>query len=453
MPVRSPDELWTAALGELEVQISRANYNTWLRGTKGVALTQDTFVVGAPSAFATAWLERNMSPLIKKTLGKVLGADVCVSFEVMSAREARVAPAAVLQQARPSRLPRIAASGTPGAALNPRYSFDTFIVGEQNRFAHAAALAVADNPGRSYNPLFVYGGVGLGKTHLLHAIAHHCVLQDLTVLYITSEQFTNQFIHSVRERKTEEFRSRFRTADVLLIDDIHFIADKEQTQESFFHTFNDLHNAGRQIVLSSDRPPQSMSLLEDRLRSRFEWGLIADVQPPNLEVRMAILASKAEELEADVPEEVLEYIAHRFQSNVRELEGALNRVVAKAHLLQLPVSREIAEAGLAELLSHRVAQPLSPERILEVVATHYNLTPEDLTGPRRSQEIAFARHVTMHLLRTEARLTLVEIGGHLGGRDHSTVLHGCDKIATAIDASPALRRTVLELATAARNGN
>ena len=451
MAGKSPDELWNAALGELEVQVSRANYNTWLRGTKGVSLTADTFVVGAPSPFATAWLERNMSPLIRKTLNKVLGSEVNVVYQVLAPSEATPLPPTLLHASKPARTTRTIVSGFNGTPLNPRYTFDTFIVGEQNRFAHAAALAVAENPGKSYNPLFVYGGVGLGKTHLLHAIAHHCVMADLTVLYITSEQFTNQFIHALRERKTEEFRTRFRNVDVLLIDDIHFVADKEQTQESFFHTFNDLHNAGRQIVLSSDRSPHSMPLLEDRLRSRFEWGLIADVQPPDLEVRMAILASKAEEVGYSVPEDVVEYIAHRFQSNVRELEGALNRVVAKAQLTREAMTLKFAEASLMELLAHRNAAPLSPERILEVVASHYKLATEDIIGPRRSQDVAFARHVAMHLLRSEAKLTLAEIGQHLGGRDHSTVLHGCEKIAAASEASPTLRRTMLELATTARS--
>ncbi len=461
MPTRTPDDLWAAVLGALEVQVSRANYNTWLKGTRGVAFNQGLFVVGAPSAFATAWLDRNMSPLIRKTLVKVVGQEVGLTFQVTTPSDAPATPATLLRPAGPVRVQRPLTDNVTGTPLNPRYSFDTFITGEANRFAFAASRAVAENPGNtslavasaaghSYNPLFVYGGVGLGKTHLLHAIAHHCVQQNHSVLYITSEQFTNQFIHAVRERKTEDFRGRFRSVDVLLIDDIHFIADKEQTQESFFHTFNDLHNAGRQIVLSSDRPPASMPLLEDRLRSRFEWGLIADVQPPDLEVRMAILSSKADELGVSVPDDVLEFIAHRFQSNVRELEGALNRVMAKAHLSKAPVTLPLAQTALAELLSHRSAQPLSPERVLAVVAAHFRLAADDIVGPRRSQDLVQARHITMYLLRTEARLTLTDIGGLLGGRDHSTVLHGCDKMASAIVTNSTLRRSLIELATAAR---
>ncbi len=452
MSQQTPDDLWKATLGELEVQVSRANYNTWLRNTHGVSLRDGTLVIGAPTAFATAWLERNLQPLIRKTVSKIAGQEIDLAFEVTQPRTPNPQAPALNSAPSPRRQSVRATSATAGTALNPRYTFATFIVGEANRFAHAAALAVAEKPGKSYNPLFVYGGVGLGKTHLLHAIAHHCVQQQQVVLYITSEQFTNQFIHALRERKTEDFRARFRSVDVLLIDDIHFIAQKEQTQESFFHTFNDLHNAGAQIVLSSDRSPHSMPLLEDRLRSRFEWGLIADVQPPDLEVRMAILASKGDELGVSIPDEVLEYIAHRFQNNVRELEGALNRVVAKSHLTHQPLDLALTAVALEELLAHRTVT-LSPERVLDVVAGYFHVTTTDLAGPRRSQDIAFARHVAMHLMRIEAKLTLAEIGQRLGGRDHSTVIHGCEKIATAQAANPTLRRTLLELASSARTAS
>lgn len=445
----APEDLWKAVLGELEVQVSRANYDTWLKNTRGLALRDGSLVIAAPTAFATAWLERNLQPLIRKTVAKVLGREVDLAFEVSQPASASAAAPALHTPPSPRRQSPRTSAAFAGTPLNPRYTFGTFIVGEANRFAHAASLAVAEKPGKAYNPLFVYGGVGLGKTHLLHAIAHHCVQQQQVVLYITSEQFTNQFIHALRERKTEDFRARFRSVDVLLIDDIHFIAQKEQTQESFFHTFNDLHNAGAQIVLSSDRSPHSMPLLEDRLRSRFEWGLIADVQPPDLEVRMAILASKGDELGVSVPDAVLEYIAHRFQNNVRELEGALNRVVAKSHLTKHSLDLALTTEALEELLAHRTAT-LSADRVMEVVAGHFHLTAKDLAGPRRSQEVAFARHVAMHLMRTEAKLTLTEIGQHLGGRDHSTVIHGCDKIASAQDANPTLRRTLLELASTAR---
>ena len=308
-------------------------------------------------------------------------------------------------------------------------------------------MAVAESPGHSYNPLFLYGGVGLGKTHLLHAIGYHCEVDRLRVLYITSEQFTNEFINALRERKTEEFRAKYRSVDVLLIDDIHFIADKEQTQESFFHTFNDLHNANRQIVISSDRPPRSMPLLEDRLRSRFEWGLIADIQPPDLEIRLAILQSKAEEINLLIPSEVLNLIAHRFQSNIRELEGALNRVVAFCHLADSPPTVELADATLTDLLYQSPHSAPAPTRIIEIVTSHFHLSSNDLTGPRRSQEIALARQIAMYIIRMETTLSYSEIGRQLGGRDHSTILHGFDKIAAGIEQNSRLRRTVAEIST------
>ncbi|MBX5493106.1 MAG: chromosomal replication initiator protein DnaA, partial [Chloroflexi bacterium] len=341
-----------------------------------------------------------------------------------------------------TRRPRRERLGT-SIALNPKYTFAEFVVGSGNRLAHAACLAVADNPGHAYNPLFIYGGVGLGKTHLLQAIAHH-VLRDRNarVLYVSSETFTNELIDSIRQRRGEEFRSKYRHCDVLLIDDIQFIAGKESTQEEFFHTFNAIHGANGQIVLSSDRPPKAIPTLEDRLRSRFEWGLIADIQPPDLETRIAILQNKCAKLEARVPPEVLAYIAQKVQSNIRELEGTLNRVVAHAALTQQPITYELAVAALADVLTDTARHRLRPEAVLDAVARHFNVTLADLQGKARDKRVVTPRHVAMYLLRETTPLSLNEIGTLLGGRDHTTVLHGCEKVAATLDRDSRLRADV-----------
>ena len=452
----SSDEIWASALGELQVQVTRANFDTWLKGTMGLSLAENTFTIGVPSAFAKEWLQKRLSPLIKKTVSKVIGQPAEVCFSVLGTD----------QDTAPTQDGPLfsAAAATPaldtireyspllpgGPPLNPKYTFSSFIVGSSNRFVHAAAAAVAESPGKSYNPFFVYGGVGLGKTHLLHAIGHRCREDRQKVLYITSEQFTNDFINALRERKTEEFRAKYRAVDVLLIDDIHFIADKEQTQESFFHTFNDLHNASRQIVISSDRSPRSMALLEDRLRSRFEWGLIADIQPPDLEMRLAILGSKAEELHFAVPQDVLNLIAHRFQGNVRELEGALNRVMAYCKVMDCAPTMESASTALAEMLHDPRGSAPAPAQILEAVAEYFRVSLDDLRGPRRSKDLAYARQIAMFVLRKETRLSLAAIGQELGGRDHSTVVHGYEKISAAAERNTALRRTLMELSAVLR---
>ncbi|MSQ26899.1 MAG: chromosomal replication initiator protein DnaA [Dehalococcoidia bacterium] len=443
MTQQSADDIWSAALGELQVQVARANYDTWLKDTKGLSLLGDVFTVGAPTSFAMEWLDKRLTALIRKTVAGILGRDVELRFVVLDAKNAALlSPSGEAPQAG---VPPSVPTSYQGVRLNPRYTFASFIVGAPNRFAHAAAAAVAEGPGRSYNPLFLYGGVGLGKTHLLHAIGQHCRAAGHNVLYITSEQFTNEFINALRERKTEEFRAKYRGVDVLLIDDIHFIADKEQTQESFFHTFNDLHNANRQIVISSDRSPRSMPLLEDRLRSRFEWGLIADVQPPDLEMRLAILRSKVEEAHLALPGEVISLIAHRFQSNIRELEGALNRVLAYCQLQHTAPTLEIAEQALEPLLHRAGRQHANPTRIITAVAEYTHVSIEELTGPRRSKDIAFARQIAMYVLRMETSLSFAAIGGALGNRDHSTILHGFEKIADAVEANTSVRRTVAEV--------
>jgi chromosomal replication initiator protein len=327
--------------------------------------------------------------------------------------------------------------------LNPRYTFDNFVDGSNNRLAHAASLAVAENPAHSYNPLFLYGGVGLGKTHLLHAIGNACHERGLNVLYVSSEEFTNDMINSIRMHTTQAFRDKYRSADVLLVDDIQFIAGKESTQEEFFHTFNTLHGQDKQIIVSSDRPPKAMVTLEERLRSRFEWGLAADIQPPDLETRLAILRSKSERAGRTVPDEILETIARRVQSNIRELEGALNRIVAFADLSGSPLTPQLAEVALADLLPQR--RDLTTEQVVALVADKFKVTVDQLIGRDRSRDIALPRQVAMYLLRREVNVSLPQIGVALGGRDHTTVMYAIDQIANKIETDSGLRRDVIDI--------
>ncbi|HEY8489816.1 MAG TPA: chromosomal replication initiator protein DnaA [Dehalococcoidia bacterium] len=449
----SARRLWEAALGELQLQVTRPNYDTWLKETVGIRYDGRTLVAGTPSDFATEWLGTRLRPLIKKTLAGILGQAVEVDFELAAPepREADVALAAPpSQERRPGQ--QLRAPAFPRLRLNPKYTFETFIVGASNRLAHAAAHSVAERPGETYNPLFLYGGVGLGKTNLLHAIGHRVQAARLRVLYVSSEQFTNEFVNAIRERRNEEFRAKYRNVDVLLIDDIQFISGKEQTQEEFFHTFNDLHAANRQIVITSDRSPRYISLLEDRLRSRFEWGLIADIQPPDLETRLAILRAKAEEQGVALPQDVYDLIAHRVQHNIRELEGSLNRVIAFAKLMRSEVTLDLATqalAGLAQPGSRRVP---TPDAILKAVAEFYQLTPEALRSKSRDKRLAWARHVAMYLLREDGQRPLTEIGRLLGGRDHSTVIHGCTKVEQALAEDLRLRQEVNEIRAALNKG-
>ncbi|HEY1351344.1 MAG TPA: chromosomal replication initiator protein DnaA [Ktedonobacteraceae bacterium] len=329
--------------------------------------------------------------------------------------------------------------------LNPRYTFDAFIVGNSNRLAHAASLAVAEAPGESYNPLFLYGGVGLGKTHLLHAIGHQGVQTGLAVLYVSSEQFTNEIVNAIRYRTTEEFRAKYRSVDILLVDDIQFIAGKESTEEEFFHTFNSLYEMSKQIVICSDRPPKAIVSLEERLRSRFEWGLIADIQPPDLETRMAILRVKADALHYRVPGEVIAYIAGRVQTNIRELEGCLNRLMAYQQLHRTELTMEVARAAMSSLGEDVRESRLNSRQIAEVVAEFYHISLEAMCGKQRDKHIVMPRQIAMYLIRQETQESLLEIGQLFGGRDHSTVLHACEKIDRAVNINPTLRREIVAI--------
>jgi chromosomal replication initiator protein len=363
-------------------------------------------------------------------------------------REAELAEEADMLAAEETERPSAAARPSEqllrsNGTINPRYTFENFVVGASNRLAHAACMAVAENPARAYNPLFLYGGVGLGKTHLLHAIGNTAIQRNLQVLYVSSEEFTNDLINAIRTHNTPAFRERYRRIDVLLIDDIQFIAGKESTQEEFFHTFNTLHGQDKQIVMSSDRPPKAMVTLEERLRSRFEWGLTADIQPPDLETRIAILRSKADRAGRQVPVEILETVARLVQSNIRELEGALTRVLAFADLSGQPLSTGLVQTALADLLPQRGS--LEPRQVLQAVAEVFGLHPDELLGRSRSRDVALPRQVAMYLMREEVNASLPQIGEVLGGRDHTTVMYACEKVGDLIERDDRLRRQVLRI--------
>ena len=329
-----------------------------------------------------------------------------------------------------------------GLGMNPRYTFETFIVGSSNRMAHAASQAVADAPGQSYNPLFLYGGVGLGKTHLLHAIGHSALARGLNVVYISSETFTNQIVNAIRYRSTEEFRAKYRAVDVLLVDDIQFIAGKESTEEEFFHTFNSLYEHSKQIVICSDRPPKAITSLEERLRSRFEWGLIADIQPPDLELRIAILRAKVDQSQRIVPNEVIDFVARRVDTNIRELEGSMNRVAAYAQMQQTTISIELARAALQNLTIEHKGDQVSLTQITRAVCDYYHLSEAMLRGKQRDRIVVVPRQIAMYLMRQLTDLSLDDIGKELGGRDHSTIMHGCEKIEKELTHNATLRREI-----------
>lgn len=456
--------VWRAVLGELELSLSQATYSTWFRRTALLRVDEasSTFVVGVASGFAKDWLEDRYRALIAQTISKIVGYSVTLHVEVVGEAALDAAGASNVVEVLPHNDGdahdrgvhrddvRITASEHESrpADLNPRYTFATYVVGSANRLAHAASLSVAERPGTQhtggYNPLFLYGGTGLGKTHLLHAIGNAIVERSpkRRVLYITGEAFTNEFIQSIQQGSIERFRARFRKIDVLLIDDIQFLADKERTQEEFFHTFNALHSAGKQVVLTSDRTPKEIALLEERLRSRFEWGLIADVASPDLETRIAILRSKAEESGVVVAADVVEQVARRVQSNVRELEGALTRLVAVGRLSGLPVTMELAARVLSEAVYPNPKRILEPEQVVSLVAEHYGLTVDQMRGPKRDREIVVPRQIAAYLSREETDASLVRIGAALGGRDHSTIIHACSKVEREMSYDGELRREV-----------
>lgn len=433
------ERAWQATLGQLQMEMSKAAYETWLSEAELVSYEDGSFIVGVPNGYARDWLESRLTSTVKRLLSGIMNRSVEIRFIVWRETEATV----VFNDADEEEPIEISSNNLPNATLNNRYSFDNFIVGTSNRLAHAASLAVAERPAQAYNPLFLYGGVGLGKTHLLHAIGNMSLARSLNVLYVSAEEFCNDLINAIRSHNTQSFRDKYRCIDVLLIDDIQFIAGKESTQEEFFHTFNTLHSQDKQIVISSDRPPKALFTLEERLRSRFEWGLIVDIQPPDYETRLAILHCKADRRALKVPHDVMENIARRVQSNIRELEGALNRIAAFAHFSGLPLTSNLVDPLLADLMPRR--KNVAPEEVLQSVSDAFGITMESMLSRDRSQKVALPRQVAMYLLRREANISLPQIGMTLGGRDHTTVMYACEKIADLLESDDRLRRQVVEI--------
>jgi chromosomal replication initiator protein len=433
------EQAWQAALGQLQMDMPKASFDTWVRNAEIVSYEDNVFIIGVPNTYARDWLESRLTSKIKRLLCGIMNRTVSLRFIVWKAGVEEPVTEVALQEMEtevpPSQI-------KPTAVIN-RYTFENFVVGSSNRLAHAASLAVAERPAQAYNPLFLYGGVGLGKTHLLHAIGNYCLNHKQSVLYVTSEEFTNDLINAIRAHTTQTFREKYRHIDVLLIDDIQFIAGKESTQEEFFHTFNSLHGQEKQIVITSDRPPKALLTLEERLRSRFECGLAADIQPPDFETRVAILRSKSERLGRIIPNEIVETIARRVQSNIRELEGSLTRVLALSDLSNLALNAKLVDVALADLLPK--PSTIDPSEVMSQVAGAFGVTVQNLIGPDRRQEVVLPRQIAMYLLREETKYSLPKIGEAMGGRDHTTVMYACQKVTDLLERDDKLRRQVIKI--------
>lgn len=415
---KESDELITKAKELLKDEVSGISYETWILPLEIESMEGNTIVLSTSTDFLRDSVTSRYAPLLKNTFKYITNREFEIS--VISRED---------QQDGDSENGGDLVYGNSNSTLNPKYTFESFVVGNNNRFAHAAALAVAEAPASSYNPLFIYGGVGLGKTHLMHAIGNEILRRNrnTNILYVTSEKFTNQLINAIKDNKNDQFRNTYRNIDVLLIDDIQFIAGKERIQEEFFHTFNALHESGKQIILSSDRPPKDIQLLEDRLKSRFEWGLIADISNPDYETRLAILRKKAQMDNIIIDDEILSNIANRIDSNIRELEGTLNKLIAKASLTNSPITMEMAERAINDIVAQQ-DKVISAEFVQETVAKYFNINAKDLKGSKRSNDIAFPRQIAMYLCRNVAQMSLPQIGKDFGKRDHTTVMHACNKI-------------------------
>jgi len=437
------DELWNSVLAQVEQKISKPSFETWLKSTKLIKYKGVNVTIAAPNSFAREWLENHYVHLIAGILSELTGEDLLINFVVQKDQDAEDfdLPAPIIQSKQDEHY-----DIAPGM-LNPKYTFDTFVIGSGNRFAHAASLAVAEAPANAYNPFFIYGGVGLGKTHLMHAIGHYVLEHNpnAKVVYLSSEKFTNEFINSIRDNKAGDFRNKYRNVDVLLIDDIQFLAGKESTQEEFFHTFNTLHTESKQIVISSDRPPKEIPTLEDRLRSRFEWGLITDITPPDLETRIAILRKKAKADGLEIPNEVMLHIANQIDTNIRELEGALIRVVAYSSLVNKDITAELAAEALKDIIPNAKPRMITILDIQNAVGEHYNIRLEDFSAKRRTKSIAFPRQVAMYLSRELTDFSLPKIGEEFGGRDHTTVIHAHEKIASLLKEDQILQQDIKQI--------
>lgn len=430
--------IWNEVLKLIKVELTEVSFNTWLKTIKPIAITENKVILAAPNEFTKGILEGRYLNLIKNAIKQVSKKEYEIQFTI---------PGEDININIGQSVFNNNTKTTQRSQLNPKYTFDTFVIGNSNRFAHAASLAVAEAPAQAYNPLFIYGGVGLGKTHLMHAIGHYILNQkpNAKVVYVSSEKFTNELINSIRDDKNNQFRSKYRNVDVLLIDDIQFIAGKESTQEEFFHTFNALHDANKQIVISSDRPPKEIPTLEDRLRSRFEWGLIADIQPPDLETRIAILKKKAKVENIDVTDDVMQYIASKIHSNIRELEGALIRILAYSSLTNKKITVELAEEALKDIISSDKPRKITVELIKEVVSKEFNIKMEDFNSKKRTRTVAYPRQIAMYLTRELTDLSLPKIGEEFGGRDHTTVIHAYDKIMEDISNSEDFKEKIDKL--------
>ena len=427
-----------------EHDISDISYHTWLEPLTPYSYENNTVTVIVPEQTFLKFVNKKYGLILKVTISEFIGQECEINFKVKEQVEDMEdrGPQLIANPKMP-----VSPDAIQSANLNPKYTFDTFVVGSNNNLAHAAALAVAESPGEIYNPLFIYGGVGLGKTHLMHAIAHFILKNDpkAKILYVTSETFTNELIDAIRNKNnitTTEFREKYRNNDVLLIDDIQFIIGKESTQEEFFHTFNTLYESKKQIIISSDKPPKEIETLEERLRSRFEWGLTVDIQSPDYETRMAILRKKEEMEGYNIDNEVIKYIATHVKSNIRELEGALTKIVALSRLNKCDITLRLAEEALKDIISPGSQREVTAELILQIVADHFGLTPLDITSQRRSKEIVYPRQITMYLCRSMMDIPLQSIGKVLGGRDHTTIIHGCEKIAADLKKDDSLKNTI-----------
>jgi chromosomal replication initiator protein len=428
-------DLWERALQRIQSNLSGQTYETWFRSLAAVELEGSNLVLEVPSQFYVDWLDQHYRPLIESSVALAAGHAIGITFHV------RPAPQPEQVERRAGPMPR-----RDESALVPHNTFETFIVGSGNQFAHAVCQAVAQSPGERYNPLFLYGGVGLGKTHLMHAIGHHVRAQKphAKIFFVSAEKFMNEMIYSIQHATTLEFKARYRSADLLLIDDIQFLAGKESTQEEFFHTFNALHDAHKQIVLTSDGPPNSMTALEERLVSRFTWGVVGDIQPPDLETRVAIVKKKAELQGRSIPNEIALLLASNIKTNIRDLEGSLARLMAFADLTNQPLTVEFAQEVLRDQIKPDLAR-LDVHEIQRLVARHFSVSEESLRGKRRTDTIAFPRQIGMYITRSMTDLSLAEIGGKFGGRDHTTVLHACQKIENLMGNDRDIRQTVEEL--------
>lgn len=442
------NDLWDKTLNIMKSEMTEVSFNTWIKSCKPISISGDTIKLSVPNDFTKDILEKRYKALLIQAIKLVSSKSYDIVFLIESDLATdNIKKENDAQAAKESNNSSVSVPDSMSATLNPKYTFDSFVIGNSNRFAHAASLAVAESPAKAYNPLFIYGGVGLGKTHLMHAIGHYILDNNpkSKVVYVSSEKFTNELINAIKDDKNEEFRNKYRNVDVLLIDDVQFIAGKDRTQEEFFHTFNTLHDANKQIILSSDRPPKEIPTLEDRLRSRFEWGLIADIQPPDFETRMAILKKKADVEKLNVANDVMVYIATKIKSNIRELEGALIRIVAYSSLTNREITVDLASEALKDIISNKQNTIITISTIQEAIADYFNLRTEELKSQRRTRNIAYPRQIAMYLCRKLTDMSLPKIGEEFGGRDHTTVIHAYEKISESLKTDEMLQNTVNEI--------